>query len=328
MKYQKPVVVFPGQGSQSAGMGEQLYNSFPVAKKAFDDASNVLGYNVAELCFSNPSNKLSDTEFCQPAIFVVSYAAHKALEERCAQEGVSLKPHLMAGHSLGEYTAAAVSGALSFEDAVGLVQKRGRSMRANGHRGREKAVAVILEEKDYQGELENVAAKHGVYVMNLNNRRQTVVGGYNEGMDAFAVEVLKQGIARNVIPLDISRAFHTPLMQESADELKPYIDGLNMQNPSVPIISNVTGLPVADALGLKDELYRQIFNRVNWVGVADYALNEGSDLFIEVGPGRVLYGLIGHIAKDAGKTVQIHHVGDVHTLDRIMAVLSKGHEAD
>jgi len=325
--YNKSVFMFPGQGSQKFGMVQQLYTRSDAARKVFARASELLGYDVADLCFLGASGedlfqtKLFQTRFSQPAILVASYAAYQALEEICSQKSVASKPDFLLGHSLGEYTAATVSSAISFDDAVRLVQRRGQYM--SEVTKPDTGLAVLQSFRRIPlGRVKAVADNHGVYIALVNSDKQIVIGGYVVQFPEFFRQLEKESLVTRATMLLNLGAFHTPITKPAAENLKPYLDGVNMGAPSVKIITNVNGLPVNSTNFLRYALYQQIFKTVNWRDSVTYALEDGADLFIEIGPGTVLSGLVGQIAMDSNKEVKILHVEDTNSLEETVQQLS------
>ena len=293
----KVAYVFPGQGSQWAGMGRDLYHDFASAKAVFDRADEVLGFSLAKLCFEGPEDELRQTVNAQPAILTVSYAC---LEAACKTSRNLPKPVFVAGHSLGEYTTLAVSGVLDFPTAVYLARERGRLMHEAGLKRPGSMAAVIGFDEALLAE---VCRQTGTYIVNINCPGQLVISGDRENM-AQAVELAKTKEAPRVIPLPVSDAFHTPLMQPAVDGMAEIVAKLFFRKPVIPIIANTSAQPLTTAEAVKDELLRQLCNCVQWQRSIEYMIDKGVSTFIEIGPGKVLTGLIKRINKGV-KTINL-----------------------
>jgi [acyl-carrier-protein] S-malonyltransferase len=299
----KVAYVFPGQGSQAVGMGQDLYDDFESAKAVFDQADQALGFPISRLCFDGPEEELRQTVNAQPAIVTASYACLEASREA----GVGLPPpSFVAGHSLGEYTALAAAGVLDFADAVSLSRERGRLMHEAGQMTPGGMAAIIgLDEAP----LAELCAESGAKVANFNCPGQIVISGAEENINR-AVDMAKDKGAHRAIPLQVSGAFHTPLMQPAVDGLAIAIAKLNFEDPTTPIIGNTTAQPLTTAAAVKTELLDQLVNCVQWQRSVEYMISNGVSTFIEIGPGKVLAGLIKRI--DRG--VKILNIGDVESV--------------
>jgi [acyl-carrier-protein] S-malonyltransferase len=281
--------VFPGQGAQSTGMGLDLYDSYPAAKKVFDDADASLGFSLSRLCFEGPENELTKTHNVQPAILVVSIACLRALEEADMADFPS--PAFVAGHSLGEYTALVAAGALGLAEAVLLVRERGRLMYEAGLRNPGSMAAVIGLEAET---VKDISASSGTEISNVNCPGQVVVSGAAEALTE-AGKLAKTRGARAVIPLKVSGAFHSALMEPVVGEFRKVVAGFEFQPPAIPVISNVTAQPLTDADSIKQELVKQLRSCIQWQRSVEYMVQGGAARFYEIGPGRVLSGLIRRI---------------------------------
>jgi len=303
----KVAYVFPGQGSQSTGMGLDLYNSYPSAKEVFDRADASLGFSLSRLCFEGPEEELKKTHNVQPAILVVSVACLKALEEAAIANFPS--PTFVAGHSLGEYTALVAAGVLSLADAVLLVRERGRLMYEAGLKNPGSMLAVIgLDEET----VKNISFHSGTEISNLNCPGQIVISGAIEAL-AKANELAKTRGARALIPLKVSGAFHSALMEPIITEFSKIVSSVEFHPPAVPIIANVTARPLIDVGPIKEELVKQLRNCIQWQGSVEYMMHNGVTNFYEVGPGKVLTGLIRRINSEL-QTFNISGIEDITQL--------------
>jgi [acyl-carrier-protein] S-malonyltransferase len=285
----KAAYVFPGQGSQSTGMGLDLYNTYTSARKVFDEADASLGFSLSRLCFEGPEEELTKTHNVQPAIVVVSIACLKALET-AAMADLSF-PGFLAGHSLGEYTALVAAGALDLADAVVLVRERGRLMHEAGLRNPGGMLAVIgLDEET----VKDVCLQTGTEISNMNCPGQIVISGGVQAL-AEANRLGKMKGARVMIPLKVSGAFHSALMEPVIAEFSETVSNVRFRSPSLPVVSNVTAEPLADVDSIRKELVKQLRNCIQWQRSVEYMIRSGVAAFYEIGPGRVLSGLIRRI---------------------------------
>jgi [acyl-carrier-protein] S-malonyltransferase len=285
----KVAYVFPGQGSQSTGMGLDLYNNYSSAKEVFDGADAALGFPLSRLCFEGPEEELRKTHNVQPAILVVSIACLKALEETAIVNFPS--PAFVAGHSLGEYTALVAAGALGLSDAVLLVRERGRLMYEAGLTNPGSMLAVIgLDEET----VTDICLQSGTEISNINCPGQIVVSGAVQAL-AEANRLAKERGARVLIPLKVSGAFHSALMEPIMAEFSRVVADVKLQPPVIPVIANVTARPLTDIDSIKEEMVRQLRNCIQWQGSVEYMMHSGVTAFYEIGPGRVLSGLIRRI---------------------------------
>ena len=303
----KAAYVFPGQGSQSAGMGLDLYNSYPAARAVFDEADTSLGFPLSHLCFEGPEGELKKTHNVQPAILVVSIACLKAVEAENATNFPS--PAFVAGHSLGEYTALVVAGALDLTDAVLLVRERGRLMYEAGLKNPGSMLAVIgLDEETVR----DISSQSGAEISNINCPGQIVVSGTAQAL-AEAGRLAKTKGARVLIPLKVSGAFHSVLMEPVIAEFSEVVSSFNFHPPAIPVISNVTAQPLTDVDSIKEELVKQLRNCIQWQASVEYMIHSGVKNFYEIGPGRVLSGLIRRINSEL-ETLNVSGIEDIAQL--------------
>lgn len=285
----KTAIVFAGQGAQFVGMGKDLVDAYPVCRSLFDEADSVLGYSLSSLCFDGPQEKLTQSDHCQPAIFVTSMACYRILEELVPD----LAPVAMAGLSLGEWSALHAAGVLTFADTVRILQARGAAMQAACEEQPGGMISVIgLNRSD----LEVICRDAGVQMANLNSEEQTVLSGPKEGI-AKAEFLAKERGAKRAIVLDVAGAFHSSLMRSAVDKLQAVLADVVISEPTVPVISNVTGSMHGDAAAIRDAMLRQVTESVHWYEGVATMTSAGADTFVECGPGKVLSGLIKRIAR-------------------------------
>ncbi|MBL7119709.1 MAG: ACP S-malonyltransferase [Dehalococcoidia bacterium] len=282
--------VFPGQGSQRVGMGREVYDSSPEARAAFEEADTVLGFGLTQLCFEGPEETLRQTCNAQPAILAVSIAYLRASSQLQATA-----PAFVAGHSLGEYTALVAARVLDFAEALYLAGQRGRLMQEAGQENPGGMVAILGMD---EASVNEVCQSTGTQVANFNCPGQIVVSGPTQNV-AQAAELAKAKGARSAIPLQVSGAFHTALMQPAVEGMAQAISKLTFRDPAIPIIANTTAEPITDAEAVKAELLNQLCHCIQWQRSIEYMMKEGVSTFIEIGPGQVLTGLIKRISKEA-----------------------------
>ncbi len=284
--------VFSGQGSQWVGMGCELYSNSLEAKAAFDEADSLLGFSLSRLCFQGPEATLRQTINSQPAILATSIAYLRAsgLWDRYEND----PPAFVAGHSLGEYTALIAAGVVDFAGGLRLAQERGRLMQEAGEKTPGGMAAVIGLDQLW---VEEICHQGGAQIANINCPGQIVVSGSKEAL-AQTMDLAEAKGARHVIPLEVSGAFHSPLMQPALEGMSRVILETNFCDPAIPIVANTTAQPLTTADAVKAELLNQMCHCIQWQRSIEYMIDAGVSTFIEVGPGRVLTGLIKRINKE------------------------------
>jgi [acyl-carrier-protein] S-malonyltransferase len=281
--------LFPGQGSQSVGMGRGFYEASPTVKAVYDEASSILGYDIAQLCFDGPVERLNLTEYTQPALLVSSAAALKALEP------AGLAPVAVAGHSLGEYSAVYAAGGLSFRDAVALVQKRGRYMAEAVPPGTGLVAALLGLSADVVKTACQEAASVGVVAAaNFNSPGQVVIAGEKAAVER-AIEIAKTKGCKKAISLPVSVPVHTPLMRGAADRLAAEFDGVAWRDLTVPLVNNAEAAALQRSEDIRASLVRQLPSSVRWEESVQAMAKLGVTTFVEIGPGTVLTGLVKRI---------------------------------
>jgi [acyl-carrier-protein] S-malonyltransferase len=308
--------VFPGQGSQEAGMGRALAEAYPESRAAFDEADRALAFPISRLCFDGPEEELRLTANTQPAILATSVAALRPLLAR------GIRPDFVAGHSLGEYSALVAAGALSLADAVRATRRRGQYMQEAVPPGVGAMAAILgLELASIEEACREAAEGEVVSAANVNGPGQVVIAGH-AGAVARAAERCKARGARRVVPLPVSAPFHCALMRPAQDRLAADLGAVALADPAVPLVNNVDARMVRTASECRDGLVRQVSGAVRWQESVELLVREGVDTLVEVGPGTVLCGLVRKIAKGA----RVLNVESPETLDAAAAALAGGAE--
>ena len=303
-------VIFPGQGSQSVGMTKELYDNFTYVKDLFKQADDVLGYSISKIILEGPKEDLDLTENTQPAIFLASYSIFDMIKKESNINLADAK--YFAGHSLGEYSALAASGSLDFENAIKLLNQRGKAMQTAVPKGTGGMVAVLgVEIKEINNLLEENQNKYNCYIANDNSNGQIVLSGLNSDIDKF-IETLKAKKIKN-IKLPVSAPFHCKLMDKATSIMRDKIKSTNFEKPKNVIISNVTGSETQEVEEIKDLLIKQIESPVRWRESVIYMIKKEVTNFIEIGPGKVLSGLVKRI----DKTVKVNSINKLEDLKDI-----------
>jgi len=311
--------VFPGQGSQSVGMGRALAESSSAAAAVFEAADRALGSSISELAWEGPPERLDLTENAQPALLATSIAILAALRERWAAAGVDApRPAFAAGHSMGQYSALVAAGALSLDDGIRLVRERGRLMQASGQ-GRDGAMAALIGLDDARlPELVTSASEHGVFVVaNRNAPGQVVVSGERPAIEAGA-ELARSLGAKRAIVLPVSVAAHSPLMTEAADGMRAALAGIEFNGPSPPLLANADARTLDTGAACRDELVEHLTTGVDWIRAVETMAAAGITTFVEIGPGRVLTGLLKRIVPEA----EVLPADDPASADRLIGLAS------
>ena len=283
----KHAYVFPGQGAQFVGMGKDLYDNFPKAKELFDQANEILGFNITDIIFNGTDEDLKQTKVTQPAVFL-----HSVIRAICL--GDDFKPEMVAGHSLGEFSALVAAGVLSFEDGLRLVSKRALAMQAACELQPSTMAAVLGLEDEKVVEVLKSITNEVVVAANFNCPGQLVISGSIAGVEQ-ACEALKNAGAKRALPLKVGGAFHSPLMEPAREELAKAIEDTNFSSPKCPIYQNVVAHAVTEPQEIKKNLIAQLTAPVRWTECVRAMISDGATLFTEVGPGTVLQGLVKKI---------------------------------
>ena len=306
------VLLFPGQGSQSIGMGLEFYKNFNYVKRIFEEADDKLKYSISKIILEGPENELQLTKNTQPAILTISYSIFKILSE---EYGLNLKSYkYFAGHSLGEYSALVCSESLNFNDAVYLLHERGKAMQEAVPLGKGSMIAILgLKTDEIQNLINNRENKKGICeIANDNANGQVIVSGDKENVEDFKIQIKEKNI--KTIPLKVSAPFHCSLMRPAAEKMKEKINKTNFKSPKINIINNVTAKPENDAGKIKKLLIDQIYSTVRWRESILNMHKEGIKNFVEIGPGKVLTSMVKRTVKEAN-CFSINSIADIKNLN-------------
>ena len=312
----RTALLFPGQGSQQVGMGQDLVKNFSQARLLYEEADAILGFSLSSLCFEGPKEVLDDTINTQPAIFATSIAVMRVLESLGRlQPPVMPAPTMVAGHSLGELTALAAAGAIDFGAGLRLVRERGRLMKLAGERNPGGMAAVLkMEDAEVEDACKEAAGATGkaVQIANYNSPGQVVISGDSEAL-ARAIELLRARGGRRIIPLAVSIAAHSPLMVSVVEEYRAAVDSTTMRAPVLPVVANISARPLLGVEEIRDELAGQLTWPVRWTASMQWMVEQGVTRFLEVGPGEVLAKLMRRI----DSSVTAVSVGDIASIEAL-----------
>ncbi|MGF7048691.1 [acyl-carrier-protein] S-malonyltransferase [Paenibacillus sp. DS2015] len=302
----KVALVFPGQGAQSVGMGKDIYDTVAEARQVFELADRSLGFSLTSMIFEGPDSELKKTFNTQPALLATSIAYLEALR------GKGIQADFVAGHSLGEYSALVASGVLSLEEAVSIVRARGQYMEEAVPEGQGAMAAVLGADRE---SLTSLCASitetgHVVELANINCPGQIVISGSQEGV-AAACERVKEAGGKKAILLEVSGPFHSSMMKEAAEQLEVRLSSVQFNDTTIPLVANVTAQQVRSGSDIRDLLVKQVFSPVLWEDSINYLIQQGVDTFIEIGPGKVLTGLI----KKIDKTVTVININNLESIE-------------
>lgn len=307
----KLAFVFPGQGSQFVGMGKDLYDHFPEAKRVYDEADAILGFPISEVCFNGPEDLLKQTANTQPALYITSVAALRVLEAN------NIKPQIVAGHSIGEYAALTAAHAIEFADGVSLVRKRGELMeKASMDKPGTMAAILGLNAEIVRKVCEEASRVGVVEIANYNSSSQIVISGEVEAVK-LATQLAKEAGAKKVVSLSVSGPFHSSLMSSASKALAEELAKIKISDPVIPVIANTTADYVMDAEHIRESLAMQISGSVHWAQTMDRMAADGVNRIVEVGPGKVLIGLFKRAIPDAA----LYSAGDVESIQNAIEAL-------
>ncbi|MFJ5761796.1 ACP S-malonyltransferase [Neobacillus sp. NPDC093182] len=310
----KIAFVFPGQGSQTVGMGQQLAEQYPEVMQYFKKADERLSTELSKLIFEGPQEELTKTVNTQPALLTTSLAVLERFQK------AAIKPDFVAGHSLGEYTALVAAGALTFEDGVYAVRKRGEFMEGAVPNGEGSMAAILGLDREPLSKVTAEVCESGfpVSLANLNCPGQIVISGSRKGVELASVKAKEAG-AKRAIPLEVSGPFHSSLMKPAASELRQVLDELDMKDARIPVIANVSANPMMTAEEIKENLIEQLYSPVLWEDSVVKMIDSGVDTFIEIGPGKVLSGLI----KKVNRSVKTYSISDEESCQSVIEALKE-----
>lgn len=305
-------LMFPGQGSQYVGMGKDFYESYPEAREFFKITDGVLGFSLSSIVFEGPEERLATTSICQPAVLTVSYIAFRILMKIKRERKLPFKIRFALGHSLGEYTALISSGVIDFPSGVLLVYKRGRFMEEIQNGGMVAILGLPLEQIE-----EIVKEIKGVEIANVNSPGQIVIAGIDDALKEAERKAKTKG-AKATVRLKVSIPSHSSYMRKAKERLREELRKIEFKKPKFPVVTNYSASPVADPIVLKESLIEQMTNRLRWDESIRNVIASGVETFIEIGPGKVLSGLVKRINRE----VQILRVSDVETLEETLNILN------
>jgi len=307
----KRAIIFSGQGAQFVGMGKDLAEAYPACKALYDKADEVLGYELSKICFEGPAEELTKSNHAQPAIFVTSIACYTALKEKLPE----LEVAMVAGLSLGEWSALHAAGALSFEDTLRVLAVRGQAMQDACEEKDGSMVSVIGLNAD---QLSEICEKSGVELANLNSEAQTVLSGEREAVEKAAALASEMG-AKRAIVLNVAGAFHSSLMASATPKLEKVLSTVEIKEPSIPVVANVTGQAHGSSQEIFDTMLKQVTGSVHWYEGINAMTAAGVGEFIECGPGKVLTGLVKRIAE---RGTPLYNIQDLASLEKTVAALA------